>query len=815
MKGLVADLRYALRLYRSTPLVSSIAVLVLAIAFIAAFLSLWSALVQPHPGFEDARDLVSVRQINGDQYRPISLELIERINAEMRSLDGIAGAAEGLVFISDGVMDDREPRRAELVTRRFFPLLRPHVQLGRGFDERDHQQAAEPAVILSHQLWQSRFGGRPNILGETITLRGQPSFFVAGPDGSIQEPPETIERYHVIGIAAPEFRGAFSGTIDLWLPYERAASLLVAPAAGARVFPTMYGIGRLTDRADPEAVTAELRGRYGNEGAELGVAPEFQLYAESGVFLDILAHHDALQQVRAFLAEGLLLVVVAASNVGLFLLSRAPGRRHELSIRMAVGAPLKRLARQMLTEGALLVAAAVLLGLIASVWLDAILRRSPFLATTEWRSTSPLNWRVLVMVAGLTLFVTALVSLAPLTGLKGLAVGASSREMTSSAGLGQKLAGTVQLSVSATIAAAALAFGWYLAALVSKDPGFNPHDVIVVTPGSNGPQASRGSPEAWTLRHERWRAVIGALPGVEAVAWGIPVPRGLIPTFRLVRPPGQIAPVRVANVTGDPAYPQVLGMTLVHGRAVQPGERNVVLINQTLARQFWGRSDVVGEVLTMVGPTGQVARGIVGVLKDASYGHPAEKIQPMIFFDEAVPFVELLVKTSISLTDFRQLLQHRIDGGELDLAIGEIHRLEDLRSDMLVPDRARTLITGVGTVLVVLLAAFGLFGTQRYLVSSGRREYAIRAAVGAGPKALGRLVMQRGLQLGLPGLAIGTLLAFIVVAWLRSDFVSMTVSPLAVALAVTLGNAALVLAAGIGPARQARATEAAPLLREQ
>jgi ABC-type antimicrobial peptide transport system permease subunit len=115
---------------------------------------------------------------------------------------------------------------------------------------------------------------------------------------------------------------------------------------------------------------------------------------------------------------------------------------------------------------------------------------------------------------------------------------------------------------------------------------------------------------------------------------------------------------------------------------------------------------------------------------------------------------------------------------------------------------------------VVLLATFGFYGTQRYLVTAGRREYAIRASLGAGPKALGGLVIRRGLTLGLPGLVLGALLAFIAVAWLRDDFVSREISPFAVTLAVVLGLVLLLAASSLGPARQARRTQPAPLLRE-
>jgi len=173
-----------------------------------------------------------------------------------------------------------------------------------------------------------------------------------------------------------------------------------------------------------------------------------------------------------------------------------------------------------------------------------------------------------------------------------------------------------------------------------------------------------------------------------------------------------------------------------------------------------------------------------------------------------------VIESSLPAAELQQQLQGLIDAGEIELGRPFIRPLIDLRANILAPDTARSWLT-IGTAsLVVLLAGFGFYGTQRYLVMAGRREYAIRASLGAGPKALGRLVLRRGLVLGLPGLVLGGLLAFIVVAWLRDDFVSRDVGPGTVTGVVVLGLVALLLLASLGPARRASRTEPAPLLRE-
>jgi hypothetical protein len=204
------------------------------------------------------------------------------------------------------------------------------------------------------------------------------------------------------------------------------------------------------------------------------------------------------------------------------------------------------------------------------------------------------------------------------------------------------------------------------------------------------------------------------------------------------------------------------------------------------------------------------------VLEDLSFVHPAAEIIPILFLAQPPsPFgMRGVIESRLPAAELQQQLQRLIDAGELELGTPTIRPLEDLRATLLAPDLARSLLT-IGTAsLVVLLAAFGFYGTQRYLVTAGRREYAIRASLGAGPRALGRLVFRRGLMLSLPGLVVGALLAFIVVAWLRDGFITRDIGPGLVTLGVVIGLSGLLVLASLGPARQARRTQPAPLLRE-
>jgi putative ABC transport system permease protein len=318
---------------------------------------------------------------------------------------------------------------------------------------------------------------------------------------------------------------------------------------------------------------------------------------------------------------------------------------------------------------------------------------------------------------------------------------------------------------------------------------------------------------------ERRRALIASLPGVEDVAFGTSVPgqwRAMM--LSLVVPPDR--PDESFTVTfqsADPAYMRLLNVRLLDGRLLEDDDHDAILINETLARRTWDRVDVAGELLPGFGGPNAPRREIVGVIRDIAYDHPTRE-QEAIVYQVITPLSVVdwtLVRTNRSVADLQRELQRLVDDRELAVRIDAIRPLDEIWGQVLAPDRARTGFTSAIALLVVALAGFGYFGTQRFLVAAGRREYAILAALGAGPRALVRLVLSRGLVLGAPGLVLGTLLAFITVAWMRGDFVSPSVSPFAIAVLVAVAISALLIVASLGPAREVRRTPPAPLLRQE
>ena len=837
MTGLTADLRHAIAVYRSTPIASAIAVVALAVAmaFVSAFLSMWSDLsLKPAEAFERGGELVTIGQSGGyavaDSSSPLTLDVVEGINETVSSLQFAAGVAAFPQLLRWD--DETEPIQAEAVTRHFGDLA-PRLALGRRFDERDHLAQAEPAAILSHRLWQQRFGGREDVLGQTVRIAE------TGDGGLLGRPIDSLDEgreprgqdYRIVGIMSPRMTGTFADTTDIWLPYEQVVPFLygqaedqpqldlglsgnitITPQEGE---PTrMRGLAVPVAGASAQAIGDELNARLELGGQSFAGAlnltgAEMQFDVIDGVVGDIRIQRESKRQVVLFLAGTLLLVVVAACNVSLFLLARASRRQRELGIRMAVGASLKRLARQLTSEAGLLMLVATVLGVFISLWVSAALRGLPFLQQAEWGEVSPFDWRVLAMLSGLMLLLTLLVSLAPIFGLRRMGIRASSGMVLARAGWGQRLAGTAQIALTGIVGAVAAAFAWNLYFYATVDRGFDPDDVLVVElRNSRFAPPGELTQTSVAIERERQREIIVGLPGVDDASFTTYAPGGAgVLQFTVVqREPGRY--VEIATVYVDDHYFEVLDIPLLHGQNVDPYDFTQLVGNESYALDTFGRVDAIGAAT-------RTNRSLRGVVRDFTFGHPTETVPLTGFIANAsTSYPLLLVKTSATPAAIRGLLQQRIDTGELEMELGEIDRLENFVGRTLREDRARTALTAGSALLVVILSALGFYGTQRYLVTAGQREYAIRSAIGAGPRSLGRLVLSRGLSLALPGLILGSVLAVIAVALLRDGFLARAVSPLGVSAMAAFMVLALVLAASFGPALQARKTAPAMLLRQ-
>jgi putative ABC transport system permease protein len=487
---------------------------------------------------------------------------------------------------------------------------------------------------------------------------------------------------------------------------------------------------------------------------------------------------------------------------------------------MSVGAPINRLARQLVTEAGTFVAIAGSLALALALWLAALLREP-----LEQFADPSLDWRVIGFLGGCLLLLTTLVSLSPVLGLRQLRIGDGSRQITARATLAQQIAGTVQIVIAGALSSAGLAFAWQVGTLMYGHPGYETENLNFARFMQLTRVSSDGRRIAAPLElaggfidAERRHAAIAALPGVTAVSISGAVPGGQSEsTIRFV--PSPVDPtqrVQVSVIPIDARYVQMLGLRVIDGRTPTEGEAGVALVNRALAQTLFGRDEVTGESLPL-SSTGQTSTEIVGVLEDLSLQHPSAEVPPTAFvtsMPQTQRSFSALIRSESTSAQLMQQLRGLNEAGAIEIPPFYVRPLKQLRTNLLIGDMVRAALTLAGAGLVVVLAISGFYGTQRYLVAAGRREYAIRASLGAGPRALGRLVVERGLRLGLPGLVIGTLVAFTTVAWLRDRYIPYETSALAATALVAGALVLLLLAASFGPSRHARRTQPAPLLRD-
>ena len=850
MKGLLADAAHALRVYRRTPGASLIAIagFAVAMAAVGAFVSLYvDLLLRPHAGFQDSRYLITYGWSDGTNAGGLPLEIIERISEESATIEVAAGTLPNQFPVGP----DNEQLIGELVTSNFFDGVRPRLALGRGFERSEHAFDGAPVVVISHRYWLSQFDGQSDVLGKTLQINHQRNPAAAQGSGAAgagnrERPVATSTDFQIIGVMTEHFTGTLPPQAELetdfWIPLERAAPMLIGTSDPEAILSTirrvtLRGIGRRQTNVSFQAVINELDSRFLEILPNLTGRPSTRYEVLDGLVFNAPVHRNTERQLKLFIGASVLLALVAAANISLFLLARAPGRQRELGIRMAVGAHLRRLARQLASEAAVLVLVSAALGLAISVWLAEFLRGTPFFQNAQWRDVSLLDWRVLVVIGVFVLLLTAMVSLAPIVGLRRLGIARSSRQIAARATVAQRVAGTVQIAIAGTLGGAAVAFAWYIGSLLLAWPGYEARGVHavpffvqssaqVLRQAQGGGAADAGALTAReSVDNARRREIFLSVPGVTDVSMTGIAPGMIVSLNRgsMPHPDDPNQEIQGQRALIDTHYVDVLELRLVHGRSPTDADGGgTMLVNQAFARAVWGREDVAGESFDIGAgtgaPGGQRQVEIVGVLEDLSFEHPAADVIPTVFLTSDPnmfsPQGMALIKSSLSTAELREALDGLVESGELEAQVQDVVPLTTARRDLLTNDSARSYLTIGAALLVVLLAALGFYGTQRYLVAAGRREYAIRASLGAGPRSLGRLVLQRGLWLGLPGVVLGLPLAFIAVAWLHDGYVSRDISPYLVSVVAALAIVGMLLAASLGPARQARRTEPAPLLRE-
>jgi predicted permease len=696
----------------------------------------------------------------------------------------------------------------------YFTVLGARPVRGRFFDtDDDALPSGSPVAVLSHAFWRSRLAGRPDVVGSSIVLDGEP--------------------YAVVGVAPPDFSGDGLSRTDVFVPLSAAlrnrGDWWSDPSVNL-----VSVIARLGEGVSPVAAGAQAT------AAARAVPSRFGEFRHATVELRSLIPGAVRASTQARIARWLfgvtlIVLVIATANAGTLLLLRALRKRRDVAVRMALGASRRRLAGQLVSESLLLASAGGALGLLLSRWLGEIARVTllPDLAPTE-RLLDP---RLLAASLGMALLAGLGAGLAPLFlvaqrkltpelhGAGTLGTVARSRA--------QRLLVGAQVALCTLLLAGAGLFVRSLQRVQSQELGFSTSGLLFVTLDFREPLAG-------ARRDELHREAVRRLEGARGVSGASVVQASPFGSHHVppISVPGLAEPPQAAGQLpmlygATPAYLELLDVELVQGRLFTDQDRRgspwAALVNETMAREVWPGESALGKCLRVghdpTQPPGTLAsaslpcREIVGVVRDSRVrslrpvGREASLMQVYVPFEQLpVPMAPdanevfgLIVGVDGDPARMAPFVQRVIQGNSASPVYARVQPYQDLLDPQLRPWRlGATLFTVFGT-LALGIAAVGLFGVVSYLVTQRTREIGLRLALGVTAVGIGRGVVAATLRMVAAGVAAGLALAAIIAPAVRPLlFETSPYQPSVLAVAAAAMLAVAVAAAALPAWRAAR-----------
>ena len=753
------DIRYAARLLARAPGFTAIALLTLALgigANTAIFSVLNAVLLRPLP-YTNPDRLVTIgeRRPNGGAGNvgyATFLDWRERTH----SFDDMALIRSWTPTLAL----NGEPERISgmRVSANFFSMLGARPVLGRDFATTEDTPAGWQTVILSDALWRRRFGGDPSAIGRVITMNDR--------------------QFTIVGVMPPTFEPLISERFyqraEMWalVGYDPTQSF------ACRSCQHLKAIGRVKDgvafeaaRADVDAVHAVLRRDYPSD------------YSPATMTLVPLRDEltGAVRPALAVLmgAVGFVLLI-ACANVASLLLARIARREHDLALRAALGASRARLMRQLMVESALLAFAGGTLGVaLGTVALPLLIRLAP--PTIARVAAARLDGSVLIFSIGLTIATAFLFGLVPALrasriNLQGSLHGDGRKTAHAPTSLSRRVlvAADVALAVVLLIGAGLMIRS--VANLVGVHPGFDPDGVLTMQISMVG--AAYAKDEAVVQKTDQMIARLKALPGVEAAASAGQIPlggNGDTWGFHVEgRPAGPDDP-GVERYSVTPEYFSVMRIPLRRGRlftdADRAGAENVMLIGEQTARALWPDADPIGQHVRIGGYSGPV-RTIVGVVGDVRHQELAAAPTMQMYTPQAQltdSYLTMVIRSGGDPSTLAVEARRAIWSVARDVPVYEVAPLAELAARSVGWRRFVMVMLELFGAVALLMTAIGVYGVISYSVAERTREIGIRAALGAAPGDIVRLIVGGGLTVVAAGLGAGIVVAIAATRFLESS----------------------------------------------
>jgi macrolide transport system ATP-binding/permease protein len=752
------DLRFGARMLVRSPGFSILAILclTLGIGTNAAVLS-WieGILVRPYPLVAHQDRMFALNATTRGVTGYTGLSFPDFLDYEKNSTLFESFIVDRIMGTTLSVGDRAERASGGIVSANYFDALGVRPILGRGFrPEEGMGRNAHPVTVIGYRTWKDRYGGDPNIIGRTQILNGV--------------------QHTIVGVAPEKFHGTFIGySFSFWVPTSMQETFDTTgyklEDRGARWIEGYAflkpGVTRQQADAELHAISQRLEKDYPetNRGRDLSLSPLWKTpFNQAGNMTATLG---------ITMAVVFFVLLIACANVSNLLLARSLLRRHELTMRLALGAGRRRLIKQLFTEGLLLALIAAVGGIAVAYWCrNALVLAFPSPAAgIVIDLPGQIDWRVLLVSIGICIGATMLFALVPaiqashvdLSGaLKtegGGVVGGSSRSRLRS---GLVL---VQVSLSFVLLAGTGLLLQSLQRMQNTSPGFSTNVIISGADlFSAGYNLERAKP-FYTQLLDRVRAI----PGVESATLArlIPFSYGVFSTAPLEiegyqRAPDEQLNISYLEVAED--YFKTLAIPIAAGREFQRTDDEnalpVAVINETMAAKYWPAKDPIGQRFKLKDRWLQ----IVGVAKNVNYENKQELPRSFFYVPVRQNFLvsnNLLIRTRETPGVIRNALAHEVQALDSTLAPVAPFRVQEQVDRKGYTQRLAATLIAIFGAMALFLSAIGLYGVMSYSVSQSTRELGLRMALGANVKDLLRLVISRGMRLTAYGIVIGAIAA--------------------------------------------------------